>query len=77
MSGQCSSGDGTPLVVYKNLVADIESVFTVNDLDKKPATTKVWQVRRDQRACISKRKKTALNQDNMPYTLVFPRLKVK
>lgn len=44
VSGQCSSGDGTPLVVYKRLVADIESVFTVNDLDKKSATTKVWQV---------------------------------
>lgn len=43
--GQCSPGDGTPLVVYKNLVADIEAVFTVDALEKMPATTKVWEVR--------------------------------
>lgn len=42
---ECSPGDGTPLVVYKNLVSDIEAVFTVEELEKKPTITSVGQVR--------------------------------
>lgn len=34
-----------PLVVYKNLVSDIEAVFTVEELERKAATTNVEQVR--------------------------------
>lgn len=43
---ECSPGDGTPLIVYKNLVSDIEAVFTVEELEKKSATTNVEQARR-------------------------------
>ena len=43
--GECSPGDGTPLVVYKNLVSDIEAVFTVEELEKKTTITNVGQVR--------------------------------
>lgn len=43
--GECSPGDGTPLVVYKNFVSDIEAVFTVEELEKKRTTTSVGQVR--------------------------------
>lgn len=42
--GECSPGDGTPLIVYKNLMSDIEAVFTVKGLEKKSATTNVEQV---------------------------------
>lgn len=45
ISGECSPGDGTPLIVYKKLVSDIEAVFTVEALERKPATTNVEQVR--------------------------------
>lgn len=41
---ECSPGDGTPLIVYKDLVSDIEAVFTVEELEKKSATTNVEQV---------------------------------
>lgn len=41
---ECSPGDGTPLIVYKNLVSDIEAVFTVEELEKKSTTTNVEQV---------------------------------
>lgn len=41
---ECSPGDGTPLIVYKNLVSDIEAVFTVEELEKKSAVTNVEQV---------------------------------
>lgn len=41
---ECSHGDGTPLIVYKNLVSDIEAVFTVEGLEKKATTTNVEQV---------------------------------
>ncbi|CAM9943648.1 unnamed protein product [Scytosiphon promiscuus] len=47
--GECSPGDGTPLVLYKNLVSDIEAVFTVEALEKKPATTNVEQAVREAR----------------------------
>lgn len=40
-----SSGDGTPLIDYKRMVSDIEAVFTVEDLERKPTTTVVREVR--------------------------------
>ncbi|CAM9626184.1 unnamed protein product, partial [Laminaria digitata] len=47
--GECSPGDGTPHVVYKKLVSDIEAVFTVEELEKKPTTTSVGQATREAR----------------------------
>ncbi|CAN0405098.1 unnamed protein product [Ascophyllum nodosum] len=38
-----SSGDGTPLINYKMLVTDIEAIFTVGALERKPATTVVGE----------------------------------
>ncbi|CAM9396924.1 unnamed protein product, partial [Ectocarpus fasciculatus] len=46
---ECSPGDGTPLIVYKNLVSDIEAVFTVEELEKKSAITNVEQAVREAR----------------------------
>ncbi|CAM9296741.1 unnamed protein product, partial [Ectocarpus sp. 12 AP-2014] len=46
---ECSPGDGTPLIVYKNLVSDIEAVFTVEELEKKSAVTNVEQAVREAR----------------------------
>eukprot|EP00903_Cladosiphon_okamuranus_P012495 g11700.t1 len=46
---ECSPGDGTPLINYKNLVSDIEAVFTVEELEKKSATTNVEQSVREAR----------------------------
>ncbi|CAM9108925.1 unnamed protein product [Ectocarpus sp. 12 AP-2014] len=46
---ECSPGDGTPLIVYKNLVSDIEAVFTVEELEKKSAVTNVEQAVREVR----------------------------
>lgn len=43
--GQCSPGDGTQLIVYTKFVSDIEAVFTVEELEKKPCTTRVAEVR--------------------------------
>ncbi|CAM9953786.1 unnamed protein product [Pylaiella littoralis] len=47
--GECSPGDGTPLIIYKDLMSDIEAVFTVKGLEKKPATTNVEQSIREAR----------------------------
>lgn len=41
---ECSSGDGTPLIDFKRLVSDIEAVFTVKDLERKPTKTVVGEV---------------------------------
>eukprot|EP00752_Nemacystus_decipiens_P004962 g4515.t1 len=49
ITSECSPGDGTPLIVYKNLVADIEAVFTVAKLEKKSTTTNVEQSVREAR----------------------------
>ncbi|CAM9185097.1 unnamed protein product [Ectocarpus sp. 12 AP-2014] len=46
---ECSPGDGTRLIVYKNLVSDIEAVFTVEELEKKSAVTNVEQAVREAR----------------------------
>ncbi|CAB1116756.1 unnamed protein product [Ectocarpus sp. CCAP 1310/34] len=46
---ECSPGDGTPLIFYKNLVSDIEAVFTVEELEKKSAVTNVEQAVREAR----------------------------
>ena len=51
---ECSPGDGTPLVVYKNLVSDIEAVFTIGELEKKAAITDVEQVRGAQKIVCDK-----------------------
>lgn len=33
------------MIVYKKFVSDIEAVFTVEELEKKPCTTRVVEVR--------------------------------